>query len=433
MTTRFDIPSRTSDTPSSDPQFDETAELSPDDIFHVLQTNRRREAIRYLLDEDELTKMRDVAEHVAAKEHETTVAQLTSAQRQQRLHSAVSVTSSETRQEGNHRVRPAPRVVRPTDRLEIFRPYLEASDNELERPRTDADRSATARVESAYFRTAIVASSSLLLISAMGVLSIPGSVLGAIIMILFIASHGRLERRRRTALDAIRELTVDPNSISWLPATGAQRFYAATPLSSVPVMLAWPDETIYEGIASVARPTRSGGPWSSTKQCGVTTTCSRRVAHSPAGSPIWACPGRRRRGLAGKPPRVDRLSARDLVAGRGDGRGQHPLPNPRTRVHARGFGRERPRHRGRTARTGLPRNARDGRSRSSRAVARGLRSRFDSHPRGGRKPRAVGRPAGAASLRRRPEDRPSAGSGRSRASERSRGPGSDLLHERDDE
>jgi len=82
MTTRFDIPSRTSDTPSSDPQFDETAELSPDDIFHVLQTNRRREAIRYLLDEDELTKMRDVAEHVAAKEHETTVAQLTSAQRQ---------------------------------------------------------------------------------------------------------------------------------------------------------------------------------------------------------------------------------------------------------------------------------------------------------------------------------------------------------------
>ncbi|MFB1065140.1 hypothetical protein [Natrinema sp. H-ect4] len=194
MTTRFDIPSRTSDTPSSDPQFDETAELSPDDIFHVLQTNRRREAIRYLLDEDELTKMRDVAEHVAAKEHETTVAQLTSAQRQRVYIPLYQSHLPKLDKKGIIEYDQPRGVVRPTDRLEIFRPYLEASDNELERPRTDADRSATARVESAYFRTAIVASSSLLLISAMGVLSIPGSVLGAIIMILFVlatvASNG---------------------------------------------------------------------------------------------------------------------------------------------------------------------------------------------------------------------------------------------------
>ncbi|PGF17345.1 hypothetical protein CP556_15400 [Natrinema sp. CBA1119] len=194
MTSRSDIPSRTSETPSSDPQFDEMAELSPDDIFHVLQTNRRRETIRYLLDEDGLVKMRDVAEHVAATEHETTVAQLTSAQRQRVYIPLYQSHLPKLDKKGIIEYDQPRGVVRPTDRLEIFRPYLEASDDELERPRTDADRSATARVDSAYFRTAIAASSSLLLISAMGVLSIPGSVLGAIIMTLFVlatvASNG---------------------------------------------------------------------------------------------------------------------------------------------------------------------------------------------------------------------------------------------------
>ncbi|RQG99364.1 DUF7344 domain-containing protein [Natrarchaeobius oligotrophus] len=57
-------------------------ELSEDEIFHLLQNERRRLVLRYLRDVDEAVRMRDVAEQVAAWEHETTVEELTSTQRQ---------------------------------------------------------------------------------------------------------------------------------------------------------------------------------------------------------------------------------------------------------------------------------------------------------------------------------------------------------------
>lgn len=57
--------------------------LTKDDAFHLLQNSRRRAVLRYILaEEKEQYVMRDVAEAVAAWEHNTTVAQLTSAERQ---------------------------------------------------------------------------------------------------------------------------------------------------------------------------------------------------------------------------------------------------------------------------------------------------------------------------------------------------------------
>ncbi|MFP8953659.1 hypothetical protein ACLI4Z_11895 [Natrialbaceae archaeon A-arb3/5] len=56
--------------------------LSEDEIFHLLQNGRRRGVLRYLRDTDGPVRMRDVAEQVAAWEHETTVEELTSTQRQ---------------------------------------------------------------------------------------------------------------------------------------------------------------------------------------------------------------------------------------------------------------------------------------------------------------------------------------------------------------
>lgn len=186
MTSRFDIPSRTSDTPSSDPQSDETAELSPDDIFHILQTNRRREAIRYLLEKDELVKMRDVAEHVAATEHETTVTKLTSAQRQRVYIPLYQSHLPKLDKKGIIEYNQSRGVVRPTDQLEIFRPYLEASDDEFEYSETDAPQSTPTFGDATYFRSAVGVSIGLSIVSATGMLSIPGSVLGAIITSLFV-------------------------------------------------------------------------------------------------------------------------------------------------------------------------------------------------------------------------------------------------------
>lgn len=60
----------------------DAASLSKDDIFHLLQNERRRLVLRYLRGTDEPVRMRDIAEQVAAWEHDTTVEELTSTQRQ---------------------------------------------------------------------------------------------------------------------------------------------------------------------------------------------------------------------------------------------------------------------------------------------------------------------------------------------------------------
>ncbi|WP_336036861.1 DUF7344 domain-containing protein [Halobacterium yunchengense] len=56
--------------------------LSDDKVFHLLQNRRRRAVIRYLRGTDETVSMRDIAEQVAAWEHDTSVAALDSDERQ---------------------------------------------------------------------------------------------------------------------------------------------------------------------------------------------------------------------------------------------------------------------------------------------------------------------------------------------------------------
>jgi hypothetical protein len=59
------------------------ASLSRDDAYHLLQNTRRRAVLRYVLAHDEAEYvMREVAEAVAAWEHDTTVEQLASTERQ---------------------------------------------------------------------------------------------------------------------------------------------------------------------------------------------------------------------------------------------------------------------------------------------------------------------------------------------------------------
>jgi len=63
---------------------DETERLGTDDVFHLLQNQRRRRTLRYLRDNDDGdgVDMRDVVEWVAAEEHDTTVQELRSKERQ---------------------------------------------------------------------------------------------------------------------------------------------------------------------------------------------------------------------------------------------------------------------------------------------------------------------------------------------------------------
>ncbi|TMT85762.1 hypothetical protein E2L06_03810 [Haloterrigena sp. H1] len=75
----------TDDSQDTDTEADRLSEEPPfskDEIFHLLQNERRRMVLRYLRDTDSPVRMRDVAEQVAAWEHDTTVEELTSTQRQ---------------------------------------------------------------------------------------------------------------------------------------------------------------------------------------------------------------------------------------------------------------------------------------------------------------------------------------------------------------
>lgn len=66
----------------ADEQGSSGEELPVDEIFHILQNERRRMVLEYLQETDDSVRMRDVAEQVAAWENDTTVEELSSDQRQ---------------------------------------------------------------------------------------------------------------------------------------------------------------------------------------------------------------------------------------------------------------------------------------------------------------------------------------------------------------
>lgn len=70
------------DVPLENEPADDESAFSKDEIFHLLQNERRRMVLRYLRGTDGPVRMRDVAEQVAAWEHDTTVEELSSKQRQ---------------------------------------------------------------------------------------------------------------------------------------------------------------------------------------------------------------------------------------------------------------------------------------------------------------------------------------------------------------
>jgi hypothetical protein len=71
-----DDPLRASDTAAA------PADLSRDDVYHILQTKRRRDVLRYLRDAEGPVRLRELAEQVAAWEQGTTVDDLSADERQ---------------------------------------------------------------------------------------------------------------------------------------------------------------------------------------------------------------------------------------------------------------------------------------------------------------------------------------------------------------
>ena len=171
---------------------DEPAEssttLDADERFHLLQNQRRRQVLRYLQDadtdpesdtDDGRVWMRDIAEQVAAWEHDTTVAQLSSTQRQRvyiplyqnhlpKLDDAGVIDYDQSRG-----------VVVPTDRADRLAQFLARADSN-----SDADdRSPGADTWNGYYLGASGVGAAMLGGAALSLF--PGFLVAATILALF--------------------------------------------------------------------------------------------------------------------------------------------------------------------------------------------------------------------------------------------------------
>jgi len=112
---------------SSSTEADTDTSISKDDAFHILQNSRRRAVLRYLAahDEEDRFVMRDLAEEVAAWEHDTTVQQLVSDERQ-RVY--IALYQSHLPKLDDHDIieyNQSRGVVEPTELVDALAPYLD--------------------------------------------------------------------------------------------------------------------------------------------------------------------------------------------------------------------------------------------------------------------------------------------------------------------
>ncbi|MBX0295775.1 hypothetical protein EGH23_12895 [Halomicroarcula sp. F27] len=107
-------------------------DLAKDDIFHLLQNRRRRDALRYLEGEDEEVRMRDLAEQVAAWEHDTTVQALTSDERQRVYIALYQSHLPKLDDEGVIEYNQSRGIVERTAVADQLSPYLDADEDDEE-------------------------------------------------------------------------------------------------------------------------------------------------------------------------------------------------------------------------------------------------------------------------------------------------------------
>ncbi|WP_458187825.1 DUF7344 domain-containing protein [Haladaptatus sp. NG-WS-4] len=175
-----------SDDPSL-PTDESLDDLTKDKIFHILQTQRRRDALRYLKENDGPVEMRDLAEQVAAWENDTTLQALASDERQRVYIALYQSHLPKLDKEGIIEYNQSRGVVERGPLAEQFDPYLET-------PSSDDTDDADVEVETDderwfnYYRWATAASAGTFAGAWMNfpVLSTaPSYVLGAFVVALY--------------------------------------------------------------------------------------------------------------------------------------------------------------------------------------------------------------------------------------------------------
>ncbi len=141
--------------------------IPADDLFHLLQNSRRRAVLRYLRGRERPVQMREVAEQVAAWENDTTVAQLTSDERQ-RVYIALYQSHLETLEDAGVIEYNKPRgVIEPLPLLDSVASYVDMDPPEP----TDAGEDGDGDAWAGRYLSASVVSGLLLVGAAFGLLS----------------------------------------------------------------------------------------------------------------------------------------------------------------------------------------------------------------------------------------------------------------------
>jgi len=111
-----------------------SVELGEDQIYHLLQNERRRNVLRYLHDAEEKVSMRDIAEQVAAWENDSTVQTITSSERQRVYIPLYQSHLPKLDEEGIIEYDQSRGTVRKTDAADALYEYLEpgTSDDDVE-------------------------------------------------------------------------------------------------------------------------------------------------------------------------------------------------------------------------------------------------------------------------------------------------------------
>jgi hypothetical protein len=114
-------------------------ELGEDQIYHLLQNERRRNVLRYLHDTEGQVSMRDIAEQVAAWENDSTVQAITSSERQRVYIPLYQSHLPKLDEEGIIEYDQSRGTVKKTEAADMLYDYLEpgTSDDNIEKEEED--------------------------------------------------------------------------------------------------------------------------------------------------------------------------------------------------------------------------------------------------------------------------------------------------------
>jgi hypothetical protein len=124
--------------PEDSPSEDSPAPLARDEVFHLLQNQRRRLVLRYLTEHAD-AEMREVAEQVAAWENDTTVTGLTSDARQRVYIALYQSHLPKLDKSGVIEYDQNRGTIEPCATLEQLEPYLPDDSSETDETRGDED------------------------------------------------------------------------------------------------------------------------------------------------------------------------------------------------------------------------------------------------------------------------------------------------------